>query len=311
MTRSKIGFAALILGSVLAWNSLAQAPAPPVAAQPAATTPAPQPADAAPIGSVATLQGSATVLRNNAPKPLALRSEIFKGDVLQTGADGTLGVTFVDDTTFTLKPNSSIDVDDYVYQEGGSHNAALFDVARGTVAFLAAKVAHTGDMKIDTPTSTLGIRGTTGLIDVPAGATPGTTGEVTIKLYPDANGAVGRIQVFDRAGVSLGILDRAATGFAIRAGAPGAARFAAIPLTISPQEADRDRLFVRQAFTTQFRGRQFNIQRNFFQRNQLQRQNLQRPNFQRLQQLQHGNQLPGNIKPNVVTPRIRTRVPIH
>ena len=39
------------------------------------------------------------------------------------------------------------------------------------MAFVAAAVAKTGDMKISTPTSTLGIRGTTGLVEVPgAGA---------------------------------------------------------------------------------------------------------------------------------------------
>ncbi len=45
----------------------------------------------------------------------------------------------------------------------------VFDVAKGTAAFVAAAVAKTGDMKITTPTATLGIRGTTGLVEVPDG----------------------------------------------------------------------------------------------------------------------------------------------
>ena len=47
----------------------------------------------------------------------------------------------------------------------------MFDVAKGTVAFVAAAVAKTGDMKITTPTATLGIRGIPGLVEVPEGAT--------------------------------------------------------------------------------------------------------------------------------------------
>jgi FecR protein len=324
MARSKVAFALLILGSVLACSTSAPAqapipptppsapvpPSPPLAIQPAAaaTAQGSQQAAVNPVGSVATLQGSATVTRNNAASALAPRANIFKGDLLQTGADGTLGITFDDDTTFTLKPDSRIAVDNFVYQEGGAHNAAVFNVLHGTVAFLAAQVAHTGDMKIDTPTSTLGIRGTTGLVEIPAGAAPGTTGEVTIKLYPDADGRVGRIEVFGRDGSQLGVLDRGATGFAIRLGALGAARFAAVPLQISPQEAERDRAFVHLTVSTQLVGHRFNIQRRNFQRNQLLRQNLpgrQLPQFQ-----QRGGLLPGTIKPKVRLPAVRTTVPL-
>ena len=243
------------------------------------------------IGSVATLQGSAAVTRNNATNILTLQDPIYKGDVLQTGADGTLGITFDDDTTFTLTPNSRITVDEFVYQQGGAHNASLFSVVRGTVAFVAAQVAKTGDMKIATPTASLGIRGTTGLIVVPEGATPGTTGEVSIKLYPDADGRVGRIEVFGRDGAQLGILSRGATGFAIRPGAGG--RFTAAPLQISALQAERDRTFVRQAFAARTVGRQINQQRRILQQQQRNRLRPNQPNQQRPGQLPGREQRPG------------------
>src|SRR5208282_2583355 len=148
------------------------------------------------VGQVATLQGSATVSRANAAAAIALQvnDPIFKNDTLETGANSSLGVTFDDETTFSLSANTRIVVGEFVYQEGGNANAALFNVALGTAAFVASLVAKTGDMKITTPTATLGIRGTTGVVDVPAagGAEP------RIKLYPDADGQVGRIDVFNR-----------------------------------------------------------------------------------------------------------------
>ena len=71
-------------------------------------------------------------------------------------------------------------------------------------------------MRISTPTATLGIRGTTGLVEVPEGATA-TSNNVAIKLYPDPDGRVGRIEINDRrSGVQLGTLTRGASGFAIR-----------------------------------------------------------------------------------------------
>ena len=120
-------------------------------------------------------------------------------------------------------------------------------MVRGTAAFFASQVAKTGDMKISTPTATLGIRGTTGVIDVPDGSRPGA--QVQVKLYPDAGGAVGRIEVFDRAGAQqLGELTRGRDRFRHRA---RGRRFAAVALTISAQQIALDRGLVQRVFSLQ------------------------------------------------------------
>ncbi|WP_245286611.1 FecR domain-containing protein [Bradyrhizobium sp. ARR65] len=228
-------------------------------AQPAPSTPASSsstPASAAtaeePIGNVVTLTGTVTVIRNKNSLPLHLRDDIFLNDTVQTSSSSSLGITFNDATTFNLSANAKITIDNYVYEDGGKSNAGIFDIGKGTVAFVAAAVAKTGDMKITTPTSTLGIRGTTGLVEVPEG---GGANNVNIKLYPDADGHVGRIEVNDRSGMRLGALTQGASGFTIRSGV-GGARPTAVPLTISPQQVARDQGFVRQVHTAQNVGRQ-------------------------------------------------------
>jgi hypothetical protein len=259
----------------------------PAAAQPAADDP---------IGNVATLTGSATVTRNNTSTPLKLKDDIFLNDLLQTSANSSLGVTFNDSTTFNLTANARITVDNFVYADGSKANAALFNVARGTVAFVAAAVAKTGDMKISTPTATLGIRGTTGLVEVPEGATSGGTNNVAIKLYPDPDGTVGRIEINDRAGARLGFLTQGASGFTIRP-TLGGTRFAAVPLVISQQQALRDQGFVRQVHAVQNFGRRIVTQRQIQRRQNpagrpgLQRQNgrPQQPGLQRQPGLQPGS----------------------
>jgi len=243
------------------------APAQPAAPVQAAPDPAAPAADAQapeePIGNVATVVGIASVVRNNETTPLKVKDDIYLNDVVQTGAQSALGITFSDATTFNLKANSQITIDTYVYEDGGKQNAGIFDVAKGTVAFVAAAVAKTGDMKITTPTATLGIRGTTGLVEVPVGAAANNPNNVAIKLYPDADGRVGRIEVNDRAGARLGFLNQGSSGFTIRPGS-GGARFAAVPLTISPQQMQRDQGFVRQVHSTQNFGRRvFSEQRDF------------------------------------------------
>ncbi|WP_347341711.1 FecR family protein [Bradyrhizobium uaiense] len=241
----------------------AQSPTRTAPAPPAPATPAPAAAPE-PIGNVATLTGAATVTRNNTTMPLQIRDDIFANDDVATSATSSLGITFNDGTTFNLRANARITIDNYVYEDGGQQNSALFNVTKGTAAFVAAAVAKTGDMKISTPTATLGIRGTTGLVEVPAGATA-TSNNVGIKLYPDADGHVGRIEVNDRSGSSLGVLTRGASGFAIRPGT-GGARFAAVPLTISPQQMTRDQGFVRQVHSAQTLGRQVVTEQRDFRR---------------------------------------------
>src|SRR5581483_3055015 len=239
---------------------VAQAPTPqptPSPAAPAADQQPPaadQPAAAEePIGNVAALTGVATVVRNKDSIPLKLKDDIYLNDAVQTGATSALGITFNDGTTFRLTANSKITIDNYVYEDGGNKNTGVFDIAKGTVAFVAAAVAKKGDMRITTPTATLGIRGTTGLVEVPEGASATSANNVNIKLYPDADGRVGRIEINDRQGARLGALTQGASGFAIRAGT-GGARFAAVPITISPQQQQRDQGFVRQVHATQTAG---------------------------------------------------------
>ncbi|WP_063799686.1 FecR family protein, partial [Bradyrhizobium jicamae] len=271
-------------------------PAPDVSA-PAADAQAPE----EPIGNVATVTGSASVIRNDATTPLKVKDDIYLNDIVQTGANAALGITFIDNTTFNLRANTKITIDNYVYEDGGKNNAAIFDVAKGTAAFVAASVAKTGDMKITTPTATLGIRGTTGLVEVPEGAAANRPNNVAVKLYPDADGRVGRIEVNDRAGVRLGFLTQGASGFTIRPGA-GGVRFAAVPLVIPQAAVLRDQGFVRQLHSTQNLGRQVVFQQREFRRANPGFVNPNRP----IRQLQPGQQrpngLPGQLRPGQQQP---------
>ncbi|MDO9298017.1 MAG: FecR domain-containing protein [Bradyrhizobium sp.] len=268
---------------------LAQAVQPQAQAAPAAPgASADAQAPEEPIGNVATVVGNATVTRNDAAIPLKVKDEIYLNDLVQTSAKSSLGITFNDATTFNLTANARITIDTFVYEDGGKNNAALFEVVKGTVAFVAASVAKTGDMKISTPTATLGIRGTSGVVEVPEDASATGRNNVAVKLYPDADGKVGRIEVDDRAGLRLGFLSQGASGFTIRAGA-GGARFAAVPLTISPQQILRDQGFVRQVHSTQNLGRRVVNEHRAFRRANPGVVNPNRPN-------RSGQ--PGGLRPN-------------
>jgi hypothetical protein len=300
----------------------AQTPAAPAtqAPSPPAPDPAAPAADAAPeepIGNVATVTGKATVKRDDKTIPLKVKDDIYLNDVVQTAANSALGITFSDGTTFNLKANAQITVDTFVYEDGGKQNAGVFDVAKGTVAFVAAAVAKTGDMKIATPTATLGIRGTSGLVEVPEGASATSKSNVNVKLYPDADGRVGRIEVNDRAGAQLGFLTQGSSGFAIRPGT-GGMRFAAVPISITPQMIARDQGFVRQVHSMQLVGRRVFDEQRAFRRANPTFVNPNRPIRQPGQFRQNGqpgqpggpqrqNGLPGQNRPGQQQPGLQNR----
>ena len=261
-------FIALLSGVAAMWplRARAQYQVPPAA--PPNQAPAAAPADTS-VGQVATLEGSATVTRGNAAAvPLRVADPVYEKDILQTALASSLGVTFDDETTFSLSANTRIAVDAFVYHQGGTGNAATFHVAAGTAAFVASLVAKTGDMTITTDTATLGIRGTTGVVEVPAA---GGAAAPTIKLYPDADGHVGQIEVFDRQGGRLGALTQGASAFALRTGPGG--RIAAVRYEIPPQEAARDRGVLQRLNASHAIGRQMAIQRR-----QLRGRNQRGPN---------------------------------
>ena len=240
--------AALLVGAAQAQDRQPQPQASPQQPQTQQIT---QEADA--VGSVATAVQPA-VLARPGQKPVIIRkgADIRKGDELRTGAGGSLSIVLDDETTFTLTAEATITVNEFVYGSGNAKNAAAFNVARGTVSFIASQVAKTGDMTITTPSATLGIRGTTGIVEVPL------SGPTQVRLYQDAGGTVGRIEMFGRDGARVGELTRAATGFTLQFVGQ---RLTAAPLNISAIQVQRDRALVQRAASHQTIGRQLNDQR--------------------------------------------------
>jgi hypothetical protein len=131
---------------------------------------------ASPIGKVVTATGSvaidhagAVIVQANVPDQAAqtkVGDLVYLGDVVRTGADGRVGINFVDGTSFNLTSNAQMVLDEFVYDPNGKSNTTTFNLTKGTFTFVAGAVAKTGDMKIETPVATMGIRGTTPHVEI-------------------------------------------------------------------------------------------------------------------------------------------------
>jgi VCBS repeat-containing protein len=119
------------------------------------------PEGATPIGQVETLSGSSTATRvTGETVELGRGDPVFQGDVIETGADSTLGIRLEDGTLASLSAQSRLVLNEFVFETGGSDNWMLVNLVEGAFAFLTGAIAPSGGMEITTPVAVMAIRGT-------------------------------------------------------------------------------------------------------------------------------------------------------
>ena len=156
----------LFAGALLSGHALSQN---------APTQPAVQGASITPIGKVVTAAGSVSIEHVSAVVVQASLSgqssakvgdSVYLGDVVSTGSDGRVGISFTDGTAFDLSPNARMVMNEFIYDPNSKSNSSLLSLTKGTFTFVAGKIAKSGDMKVNTPVATMGIRGTTPRVEI-------------------------------------------------------------------------------------------------------------------------------------------------
>jgi hypothetical protein len=133
--------------------------------------------DAKPIGKVLNATGSVTIehtsavlvqanITANGTVRVKTDDPVYRGDLVQTGADSAVDIVFADGTSFKVSSNARMELNDFVYDPAGSSNSTLFSLSKGSFTFLAGAIAKTGNMKVDTPVGTMGIRGTAPHVEI-------------------------------------------------------------------------------------------------------------------------------------------------
>jgi hypothetical protein len=125
-------------------------------------------ADAPVIAQVKTTTGQVAVLRAGQRLPANVGDRLFERDVIETGPDGAIGITFVDNTVFSTGPNSQLALDEFQFDSSNFRGSMLADMRQGTLSVVSGDITRSspGAMKIKTPTAVLGVRGTTFAVQV-------------------------------------------------------------------------------------------------------------------------------------------------
>ena len=118
-------------------------------------------------------------------------------DFLQTGEDGGMILSYVDDTKFTMGPNTELIIDEFAFDITTVPIIVAMNVSInvGTFTYESGKVSTLGgEVNINAGNATITVQGTA------FSGTVTSTGEATITLLPDSNGVVGQVTVSNDAG---------------------------------------------------------------------------------------------------------------
>jgi hypothetical protein len=86
-------------------------------------------------------------------------ADIFIGDLIETGPSGQVQIRFQDDTELVVGPSSALRIDDYLIRNNGSAGQLAVDMLSGAFRFATGDSAKNRYI-INTPTGTIGVRGT-------------------------------------------------------------------------------------------------------------------------------------------------------
>ena len=119
-------------------------------------------------GSIKIVSGAAFVVRGGQQVNAAIGQAVYQDDTLRTGADGRLGVTLKDGTRLSLGGNTELQLSAFAYAPAEGRLGLALKVLRGVAAYISGRIADLApaSVKIETPTSIIGVRGTHLLIAV-------------------------------------------------------------------------------------------------------------------------------------------------
>lgn len=123
---------------------------------------------AADIGQVKVAKGSVQVERSGARLPAKVGMGIQATDVLHTGADGSAGITFTDNSLVSVGPNSVFAIDKYSFDSTTHAGEFEGQLRKGKLAAVSGKMVKQSPeaMKIRTPSAIMGVRGTEFVVQV-------------------------------------------------------------------------------------------------------------------------------------------------
>lgn len=124
---------------------------------------------AAPLAAqnIGTVASSEPTLRGTPPgagtRTLDLGAGVVQNETVASSGSGRGQILFVDQTTLSMAPNTTIVLDEFVFNPNGSGQMGL-QMTQGALRFIGGTLSQGQEATVTTPTATIGIRGSSALI---------------------------------------------------------------------------------------------------------------------------------------------------
>jgi hypothetical protein len=126
------------------------------------------PAVASEAGLIKVSKGSVQIQRGGAKMSATVGTSVKTSDVIVTGADGSAGITFTDNSLVSVGPNSVFAIDKYRFDTTTHAGEFEGNLKQGRLAAVSGKMVKQApeSMKIRTPSAVMGVRGTEFVVQV-------------------------------------------------------------------------------------------------------------------------------------------------
>lgn len=123
---------------------------------------------AEPTADVKNVSGSVNVQRGDVRLAPVAGDVLQVQDVLRTGADGSIGISFADGTRLSVGPSSEVALRAYLFAPLENKFAFELLLRKGTAAYSSGRLGKLAPeaVKVVTPEASIGIRGTTFVLKV-------------------------------------------------------------------------------------------------------------------------------------------------
>jgi len=114
------------------------------------------------VAKITSMDGTVHLNRASRENRIAIGFRLMAGDILETGADGSLGLVFDDDTRLSMGPDSRLEIEAFVFNPDESEFSFIVRLFKGTAVYVSGLIAKMSAKatKFITPTASIGIRGT-------------------------------------------------------------------------------------------------------------------------------------------------------
>jgi hypothetical protein len=126
------------------------------------------PAVASDIGQIKVSKGGVQIERDGKRQAASVGMAVHASDTVVTGADGSAGITFLDNSLVSVGPNSVFAIDKYAFDTTTHVGEFEGNLKQGKLAAVSGKMVKQApeSMKIRTPASVMAVRGTEFVVQV-------------------------------------------------------------------------------------------------------------------------------------------------